>query len=366
MQTSISAVYSLLFTLAVVAACDDPEDFLGDPDDPTTLRCTPPNCYSSNSPYIGSWNVSNLPAEAFVTRSSPDGSATMYWQSGTIHSTPEGRLTMSGMSIVGRTLTYTITANGVTTSGHQLKFLSEEIPSGGTYFNVPRYQIGTSVPPADPIEFPLVAKGLYSVCPQSEEGTKAVVLKGVKLSNAPGDIMVLVPDNTNLVIACMGHALGKPATQLEVLPTTNAMFPYMGGQVDRGYGPLNYSGTVEAFRAFFDHHSWTVVGTEIHLRDEAHSPRWFDQTTSLPPPPVIGYYTYVPESVYHYVSGAECYYTDANFPEGAHRRPEYDPPGAAIPQWNSLPDCGAQSQWAGFGNVSVHTVRHIIPGDSNF
>ena len=38
-------------------------------------------------------------------------------------------------------------------------------------------------------------------------------------------------------------------------------------------------------------------------------------------------------------------------------RPEYDPPGAAIPQWNSLPDCGAQSQWAGFGNVSVHTVR---------
>lgn len=111
--------------------------------------------------------------------------------------------------------------------------------------------------------------------------------------------------------------------------------------------------------------SETVAAGKID-HAEVHSPRWFDQTTSLPPPPLVGYYTYVPESVYHYVSGAGCYYTDANFPEGAHRRPEYDPPGAEIPHWNSLPHCGVESQWAGFGNVSVHSVRHIIPGGGNF
>ncbi|PCC69407.1 hypothetical protein SAMN02745121_08137 [Nannocystis exedens] len=64
--------------------------------------------------------------------------------------------------------------------------------------------------------------------------------------------------------------------------------------------------------------------------------------------------------------GANCYYTDANFPAGVHRL--YDPPGsnAALPGWSSMQSCGAtQSSWDDFGPVGAFVIKHILSGGNS-
>ncbi|WAS95868.1 hypothetical protein [Nannocystis punicea] len=175
-------------------------------------------------------------------------------------------------------------------------------------------------------------------------------------------------DPSTSVFACQGHALAKPQEFLAVTPNSYVDANAPG---ERSYGLAGYDALVHAYRAFYAGEPRTTPGTPVNLKDLAHDPPWFDQTASdyLPPPPTLGSWRFVLESVYKDADalgdplGANCYYTDSEFPNGAHRR--FDPPGGnpELPGWSTMTSCGGtSSDWAEFGPVGVFVLKHVIPG----
>ncbi|MFY0539188.1 hypothetical protein [Nannocystis pusilla] len=133
----------------------------------------------------------------------------------------------------------------------------------------------------------------YSICPASDdESGEALILQYSELKfdgNAAWleDGFELGPVNIESpsisVIACQGHAFSKPQEFLGITPNSYVDANFPG---ERSYGLDNYTAAADAYRAFFDGESRTLLGTPVHFKDLRHNPPWFDQTTSayLPAP----------------------------------------------------------------------------------
>ncbi|MCY0986716.1 hypothetical protein OV203_06270 [Nannocystis sp. ILAH1] len=421
MRSSIPALLALNFSLAATTACDDDlaaHDSGGWADDAVSFReCLPPEC-TTNSPFVGDFPFSNIRTKRNASADTPVVGVSAYsrWNQGTFQKadyswmsfdyllpTAEGRLYAydsatntaeaidQGRQVFFALSIYDNSVNPPTnnTVALWIKDVTTSSPAPG--FDAWKYTIATKVTPPSS-DFPSVGSPAdvppttgpnpwsgtyYSICPASDdESGEALILQYSKLK-FDGDAawledgFELGPVNLESpsisVIACQGHAFSKPQEFLGITPNSYVDANFPG---ERSYGLDNYTAAADAYRAFFDGESRTVLGTPVYFKDLRHNPPWFDQTTSayLPPPPIIGSWQFILESVYKDVDsfgdplGATCYYTDANFPSGAHRL--YDPPAgnANLPGWSSMPSCGAaQSNWDDFGPIGAFVLKHVIP-----
>ncbi|WAS95551.1 hypothetical protein [Nannocystis punicea] len=424
MRPSIKALVGLNFSLAAAAgACDEvaADDVAGWSDAPVSFRdddCVPPDCIG-NSPFVGDYPWSNIRTKENASAPTPvvGVSTWSHWSTGALQRnddtwmsfnflvvTPEGRLyaynsTTLGMEAIdqGKQAFVKLTivdfsVDPVTVEDIAIWIRHSATSSPTPTFDAWKYAIAArTAPPTS--DYPSAGSppdlpgGLtpspwsgtyYSICPVSEEESgEALFLEYVELNfegqaawleNAYG----LGPDDFEIpstsVIACQGHAFSKPQEFLAVTPNS---YVDAGAPGERSYGLANYNALANAYRAFYAGDARTVLGTPVHFKDFAHNPPWFDQTTSayLPSPPIIGSWQFVLESVYKDFDtngdplGANCYYTDANSPNGAHRL--YNPPGgnANLPGWSSMTSCGAtQGDWDDFGLVGAFVLKHILPG----
>lgn len=414
MRPSIKVLVALNFALAS-AACDEvaTDGSAGQSDDPVAFRCDDPPLCLSNSPYVGDYQFSNIRTRENIeaptpTVNSPDESR---WEYGILQRGPgdwvpfdfliptaEGRLIAHDyddgtVEFIDEALQAFVMLRIHQPSASPptqvvpiwIKF-HDVAPSPTTpTFNVWTYTIAarTEPPTSDypedgPSSFPPVAGPnpwsgtYYSICPVSlEESGKALVLKHAVLNfdgsaawleNGVGSGSYDLKNPSTSVIACQGHAFAKPQEFLAITPNSDAHANEPG---ERSYGLAGYNAAANAYRAFYDGAPRTELGTSVRFKDLAHNTPWFDQTTDLPSPPIIGNWEAVLESVYKDENplGANCYYTDSRFPNGVHRR--YDPPGgnANLPGWSSMMSCGAtQSSWDNFGPVGAFVIKHILPG----
>ncbi|MFZ6185299.1 hypothetical protein [Nannocystis pusilla] len=413
----MKALLALNLSLAAAAgACDD--DLAADTDggwgdDAVSFRCLPPDC-TTNSPFVGDYPFSNIRTKQTSPASTPIAGvvASAAWGSGNFQRadntwvtfnflvpTEEGRLYAYNSATntrdfidQGKQAFFTITitdssVNPTTTKTYQMWIKGAATASPTPSFTAWKYTIATKAPPPT-VDFPSVGSPssfppltpwggtYYSICPVSGDETgEALILQSAKLV-FDGDAAWLEngfgwgPENAEVpshaVIACQGHAFSKPQEFLGVAPNSYDSTAHYGA---RRYGLANYNALANAYRAFFAGEARTQLGTPVHFKDFAHSPPWFDQTTSayLPSsPPAVGSWQFVLESVYKDVDslgnplGANCYYTDVNSPSGAHRL--YNPPGgnANLPGWSSMTSCGAtQSSWDDFGPVGAFVLKNV-------
>ncbi|PCC69408.1 hypothetical protein SAMN02745121_08136 [Nannocystis exedens] len=422
MRPSIKALLALNISLAATAgACDDDlaaDDGGGWADAPVSFReCLPPEC-TTNSPYVGNYPFSNIRTRRNHSSNTPFAGVSTYsrWSSGMFQRanntwmsfdflvpTAEGRLyaydsatnTLEAIDqgqqvFFALTITdYSVDPVTVQTIPMWIKGVTKSSPT--STFDAWKYTIATkAIPPTasfpsegSPASVPPTTGAnpwsgtYYSICPVSdEESGEALILQYAELvfddeaawledGFGLGPFHVEIPSTS--VIACQGQAFSKPQEFLAVTPNSYVDANAPG---ERSYGLDNYTALANAYRAFYDGESRTELGTPVYFKDFRHDPPWFDQTTSayLPPPPILGSWQFVLESVYKDVDslgnprGANCYYTNANFPSGVHRL--YDPPGgnANLPGWSSMPSCGAtQSNWDDFGPVGAFVLKHVLP-----
>ncbi|WAS90588.1 hypothetical protein [Nannocystis punicea] len=423
MRPSIKVLVALNFSLAAASAgCDElaADDLAGQPDEPVSLRCEdPPNCWGTNSPYVGNYQFSNVRTREGVEAPTPSVNSDddAKWETGKLQladsswvsfdflaPTAEGQLiahipstntyepldqalqaffvlrihrpaaspptqlvpiwlrhhdvSPSPATPTFRVWTYTIAAMATPPSG---SYPSEGVPP--------------SLPPGTPFGPNPWDGTYYSICPASlHETGKALALQHVAL-NFDGQAAWLegarqggsydLKQPSTSVLACQGHAFAKPQEFLAISPNSyhNANDPG-----ERSYGISGYNAAANAYRAYFDGAPRTVLGTPINFKDLAHNPPWFDQTTPafLPTPPIIGDWEFVLESVYKDVDangdvlGANCYYTESRFLAGVHRL--FSPPGTSLPGWSNMASCGAtQSSWSTYGPIGAFVMEFIDP-----
>ena len=420
MRPSFKLAIALNGILAAAGGCDEVAT-----DDPVALRCLPPGC-TTNSPYVGNPYVGTYPfanlrtledatAPSPVVASADESHWSVGWLERADHSwmafdflypTAEGRLfaydsASQTTEAVDQGLQaffiLTLTDASDASTTHipiWLKAVSSDsvLPT----FDVWKYTIAAkAAPPAStfpsegsPASVPptivsdLWSGTYYSICPASvHESGEALILQYSELK-LDGDAAWL-EDGLGLgslddelpatsVIACQGHAFSKPQEFLGITPNS---YVDVNDPGERSYGLADYNAAANAYRAFYDGQSRTVLGTPVHFKDLRHDPPWFDQTTSayLPPTPIVGSWQFILESVYKDVDafgdplGATCYYTDADFPAGVHRL--HDPPGgnANLPGWSSMPSCGAaQTNWDDFGPIGAFVLEHVLPAPPSY
>ncbi|WP_434419594.1 hypothetical protein [Nannocystis pusilla] len=352
MRSSTKALLALNFSLAAAGACDDgpaADDVGGWADEPVAFReCLPPEC-PTNSPFVGDYPFSNIRTKQTSPANTPiDGVvASSAWGSGYFQRadntwvtfnflvpTEEGRLYAYNSATNTRDyidqgqqafFTITITDSSVsptTVKTYQMWIKDVTTASPTPSFTAWKYTIATKAPPLT-VDFPSVGSPsslppalpptpwggtYYSICPVSDdENGEALILQSAKLV-ADGDAAWLEngygwgPENAEVsshaVIACQGQAFSKPQEILGVAPNSYDSTAHYGA---RRYGLANYNALVNAYRAFYAGEPRTLLGTLVFFKDFAHSPPWFDQTTSayLPStPPPSGSWQFVLESVY--------------------------------------------------------------------
>ncbi|WAS95865.1 hypothetical protein [Nannocystis punicea] len=361
------ALFSLALTSALAAACDDDLELV-DADEPVAFRCGIP-CV--NSPYLGSYDITNLTYRHGFESVSPDGEHSMSWtgtKSGAtisaINVTVDGTATVSlstgsTVPIVGSRLDLVVNYGGTTTNGKVwFAGVTTEPGDEDDSFTVTRYDIRTNVYPGPAHEFVGTEKDpWWTVCPANVHGSNmAVLLSDTHADSiADGSIGWVNYDYTEFAIACDGHSLAKGVTELNVVPRSGHA---------RSYGYDHYSSLMQGWQAVFQGQSRTFLGAPVGVVDTAHSPPLFHTLGPIPlPPPIIGQYQWVLESVYKDTGtatrGARCKFTgNAYRLQGEHRNSAYDPPVAQIAGWSSLPECsGNLSQ---YGDVAFYSVAHII------
>ncbi|MDC0721082.1 hypothetical protein [Nannocystis bainbridge] len=367
MRTSVF-LSSLVLTTLIAAACDE-EPGLSEleADEPVAFRCGTP-CL--NSPYLGVYDITNQSYRHDVEADSPDGAYSMQWHTGTIGGATISSINVSvdgvatvatstgaTVPIVGARFDLEINDGAATTNG-KIWFATGSSSAGdeAPSFNVTRYDIRTNIDPG-PGHPAHVAHGetWYSVCPITPGGINNAVLLSHTHANANGSIGSVVSDSTEFVIACDGHALAKGVTELNVVPRSGHA---------RSYGHARYSSLVQGWQAIFAGATRTYLGAKVGVVDTANSPPLFDTVGPIPlPPPVLGQYEWILESVYkdtgNVSRGARCKFTSHPLrPGGEHRNAVYDPPVANLAGWSSLPECsGNLSQ---FGDAAFYTISHMI------
>lgn len=362
------AFFSLALTSALAAACDDDLELV-DADEPVAFRCGTP-CV--NSPYLGSYDITNLTYRNGFESVSPDGQHSMSW-TGTRAGQPisainvlaDGTatvtLTTGGIppSIVGSRLDVVVTDGNTTTNG-KIWFagMTTEAGDEDPSFTVTRYDIRTNVDPGPGHPFIGTDKDpWWAVCPANVFGSNmAVLLSDTHAESiANGSIGWVEYDYTEFAIACDGHSLAKGVTELNVVPRSGH---------PRSYGHARYSSLMQGWQAVFQGQSRTFLGAPIGVVDTANNPPMFDTLGPIPlPPPVLGEYQWVLESVYKDTGtaarGARCKFTgNAYRPQGEHRNSAYDPPVTQLSGWSSLPECSGSLSL--YGDAAFYSVAHII------
>ncbi|MCY1009542.1 hypothetical protein OV079_29055 [Nannocystis pusilla] len=293
----------------------------------------PPGC-TTNSPFVGDFPFSNIRTKRNSSADMPVVGVSAYsqWNQGTFQRADYSWMTFDFLvpTAEGRLYAYdsaTNTAEAID-EGRQAFFAvsiydysvsppTEEIiplwikdvttssPAPG--FDAWKYTIAAKATPPSS-DFPSVGSpsglppttglspwsGIYhSICPASDdESSEALILQYSELKFdgdaawledgfGLGPVNLEIPSTS--VIACQGHAFSKPQEFLGITPNSYLDANNPG---ERSYGLDNYNAVANAYRAFYDGESRTVLGTPVHFKDLRHNPPWFDQTTSayLPRP----------------------------------------------------------------------------------
>lgn len=370
-----------LAPLFAVAGCDpDADDLTGGSgfgaDDPVSFRCLG-GCFQS--PYLGTFDISNLNEVEAADATSPDGQLTVRWTRIVKGGQEYAELRVSDLakceirrhstspwegcegSIIDLSM---VRGSTLTTGKIWIKALGTD--SNGP-LTVYKYRVKGDL---DPITDQVDDKFPFDVCPEGDDDSHLLVmLPDVQtLWTGGGDGLgeLVASTSTRFTLACDGYAQAKGYTRARVLPAT-------GGA--RNYGVANYNAITHAMRALFRRHgstdqydALTEHGTPIAIKDLLHSPPLFDELDNSPP--IIGYGEYLLESVYNGLpnlqsgrKGATCKKPYVNFPcdnggsnqfpYGVHRRPEFSPPILDIPGWSDLPECDTQDL-GDFGAVGVY------------
>ena len=373
MRTSTQFLLALTSMLVAAPACDVEEDLDSvDQDEPTAFRCGTP-CL--NSPYLGAWDITNQSIRANTSATSPDGTLTTQWANGL----REGWAISGGITLNAQgAATVQISPSNAVVPITGTKFYLGITEPGGTHvgriwfagatstqgdedpsFTITRYDIRTDVNPGpDHTNFGKhnnEGPDWYSVCPVTQGGTNKAVLLAKTHADQDGDSGSVREHATEFVIACDGHAMSKGVTQLNVIPSPG---------ITRSYGYDHYSSLIQGWQAFFHGDTWTYLGATVGVVDTLHNPPLFDtrEVISLPPP-ILGQYQWILESVYKDTGlanrGAQCKFTGHVLrPGGDHRNSAYDAPVTKINGWSNLPECtGALNQ---YGDVAFYSISHMI------
>ncbi len=370
MPTSTHFLLALSSLLIAAPACDveDDLDFI-DEDESVGFRCGSP-CLGSNSPYLGTWDITNQFVVPNHDAVSPEGGLSMRWtgvKGGNaitdIWVDREGAATVvvSGGATAPITgARFNVTVNdGATTEIGKIWFSSATATPGveDPSFTVTRYDIRTNINPGpDHVSFgEYEGDDWWSVCPITLSGNNTAVLLSHTHADQSGDWGAVRLKEDEFAIACDGHALAKGVTNLNVIPRNGST---------RSYGYARYSALMHGWQALFHGVSRTQLGTEVALVDTANTPPLFDTRGLITLPPTQGIaYQWMLESVYKPAvdkinSGAQCKFTShPQRPRGEHRNSLYDPPVTTISGWKYLPECtGALSQ---YGDVAVYSVASL-------
>ena len=371
MPTSTHFLLALTSLLVAAPACDVEDDLeFIDEDEPTAFRCGSP-CLSGNSPYLGTWDITNQFFSPNHDSKSPDGDLSMRWtgiKGGNaitgVEVDREGAATVAFSSgpaepIAGARFNVTVNDGGTIEYG-KIWFRSATATAGvlDPNFTVTRYDIRTNINPGpDHVSFgEYEGDDWWSVCPVNLYGTNTAVLLSEAHADQSGDWGAVRLKEDEFVIACDGHSLAKGVTNLNVIPRSGAT---------RSYGYDRYSSLMHGWQALFHGVSRTQLGTQVAVVDTANTPPLFDTRIPilLTPPKYFGY-QWMLESVYGQAvdkidSGAQCKFTShPQRPHGEHRNSHYDPPVTLLSGWSALPECtGALSQ---YGDVAFYSVA-LLP-----
>lgn len=384
MRASILTFVSLGSLLAF-AGCDvDTGDVLQDGDE-VSFRCLN-GCFQS--PHVGLFDISNMNETKNATATAADGGLTVKWTN--IVKNGNTYIELRVTDLAKCEIRQSTTANWepcegavidlTITRGSLVKAAKIEVESLTTdnsgALTVYKYLVKGNL---DPVDGSLETDTIHEVCPESVDGTRAVVmLPDVQAvwsdTSAHDGLGELVTSTTNkFSLACDGYAMAKGYTRAKVLPATSA----------RNYGVANYNAITHAMRALFrrpnttdQYDALTEHGTAISIRDELHNPAWFDELDQSPP--ILGYGVYLLESVYNGQpsvqsgrKGATCQKAYPNYPcsgegeaeyaGGIHRRIEFSPPIDVIDGWADLPEC-QQSNLGTFGSFGAVSVWEWYEG----
>ncbi len=373
MRTTTHFLFALTSLLIAAPACDVEEDleFVDeDEDESIAFRCGSP-CLGSNSPYLGAWDITNQSVLPNPNHDavSPDGELSMRWtgvKGGNaityVHVDHQGAATVAVSGgptepIAGARFNVTV-KDGLTTETGKIWFSSATATPGveDPSFTVTRYDIRTNINPGpDHVSFgEYEGDDWWSVCPVTVGGNNTAVLLSHTHADQKDDWGTVRLKEDEFVIACDGHALAKGVTQLNVIPRNGST---------RSYGYGHYSSLIQGWQALFDDTSWTYLGAKVGVVDTVNSPPLFDTRDVITPPPILGQYHWILESVYKDTGtnsrGAQCKFTGhVQRPGGDHRNSAYDAPVAKIPGWSSMPECsGALNQ---YGDVAFYSVS-LLP-----
>jgi hypothetical protein len=374
MRTSILTLASLASLLAFTG-CDVDADGALEGDD-VAFRCLN-GCFQS--PHVGLFDISNMNETKNSTATSADNSLTVKWTNIVKNGNTYLELRVTDLAKCEIRLSNTanwepcegayidlVIQRGSLTSAAKIEIESLSTDSSGP-LSVYKYIVKGNL---DPVDGSLETHTIHEVCPEGGDGTRAVVMlpnvqavwADTSVHDGLGELVTSTSNKFSL--ACDGYAQAKGYTRAKVLPATSA----------RNYGVANYNAITHAMRALLrrpnttdQYDALTEHGTAIAIRDELHSPAWFDEHDQSPP--IFGYGAYLLESVYNGQSGvqsgrkgATCKKSYANFPcsgegelefpYGIHRRPEFSPPMLEIDGWDDLPECDT-NDLDGFGAISV-------------
>lgn len=387
MRASTLATLTMLSfgSLLAFTGCD-PEDDAShddgafvDEDENVSFRCIGVGCVQS--PFLGTFDISNLSELVGVAPPSPNNMINVRWTALSKAGVPYAELRVTDLarcetrqsttapwvSCVGLVIDLKV-HRGLTVTTGAVRIESESVDNTGA-LAVYKYDVKGNLNPLNNVKS---EKFEYPVCPLGDDSARTLVMLPdvqttyVVTDNDDGLGELTTSTNSRFTLACTGYAMAKGYTRSKVLPVT-------GGA--RSYGLSNYNAFTHAMRALYREHgttnqymALTEHGTSISIKDLANDPPLFDELTGTPP--IIGYGTYLLESVYNASNarqngrkGATCKrpYEDfpcvspsgLEFPSGVHRRPEYSPPMTVIEGWSSLPDCDT-NDLGDFGTIGVY------------